>query len=102
MSRSGILTRSFRAISEMDSFTFARGPRRFNRTVVVRPPTFGASTPPHSTRCSPVGISALPQFGNNFPERNRRKVFHDIGGETLTLVDVFAVPSAGECLDNAG
>jgi hypothetical protein len=47
-----------------------------------------------------IGISALPKFGPDFLERDRGKSADAILRQTVPLIDVLAVPSAGEQFDN--
>ena len=61
----------------------------------------GPPAPPHSTRCSWARISTLPKFGPHFLERNRDEPTNRIGRQPIALIFVFAVPAAGECLDDS-
>src|SRR5215207_729642 len=83
----------------MRNLTFAVEPCRLSRTT-CRPEALRSWTPPQSTRCSRFGISAFPQLGYYFPERNGSKPFDCLGCEALTLVNVLAVPATGEAFNN--
>ena len=60
----------------------------------------GPLKPPHSTRCSFVGISALPKFGPNLFERDWGKSAYRVWGQALTLIDVLPVPATRELFDD--
>ena len=78
--------------------TFSDGPCRFNLRLFVsacrRP-----SASPQRTRCSVLGISALPKFSANFLERDWGKPTHVVGRQAITLIDVFAVPTTRKFFD---
>ena len=60
----------------------------------------GTAAPPQSTRCSRDRISALPEFGPNFLERNEHEAAHG-GRRKLLFPNGFAEPLAGELLDDS-
>ena len=47
-----------------------------------------------------VSISAFPKLGPNFPECDRGKSADAVRRQAFALIDVLAVPSAGEQFDN--
>src|SRR5712671_775931 len=58
--------------------------------------------PPHSTRCSCFGISALPKFGPDFLECDRGKPADGLRRQSIALVNVLTVPSTSKRFDNPG
>src|SRR5204862_6999782 len=58
--------------------------------------------PPHSTRCSCFGISALPKFGPDFLECDRDKPADGLRRQSIALVNILTVPSTGKRFDNPG
>src|SRR5512132_2398313 len=98
---SGMFAKSRLLMSEMRRRTFADVPCRFRLRLDVLP-FRGTSKPPHSTRCSFLGISALPKFGPDLLERDRSKLADGARRQAVALIDVLAVPSTGERFDDPG
>src|SRR5262245_12515368 len=91
---------SGRLMSSILRWTFRDAPCRFR----LRPdglPRRSPPAPPHSTRCSWARISTLPKIGPRLLERSRAVSRNRIWREPIALIDVFAVPTAGDCLDDS-
>src|SRR4051812_21403899 len=56
---------------------------------------------PQSTRRSVPGIAALPKLSPDLLERHRGKPTNVGGRQSILLIDVLAVPPAGEGFDDA-
>src|ERR1700737_1162100 len=86
-------------MSAIRSRTFADVPCRLRLEAL---PAFGPFAPPQSTRCSLVGISALPKFGPDLLEHDRGKLANGVRRQAGGLIDVCAVPPTSERFNNPG